>query len=467
MNIPAADLLVSTLRPGDAVGEHTMALARLLAERGARPHIHTTRIPAPLPPDISQMATATPIGAYHPAAELTLLEYAIWFPLAERFRERTAPGLFWYHGVTPPHLWAGDFGRELLITSQLNSELVWFAHHAVAVSPYIARELHEWSGYPLERIAIVPNGVAVERFRQPPSPAALDALRSAHGLHGKEVLLYVGRLAGNKRIDLLLEALAQLRSAHPALHLLIVGDGESSATLRDLKTLLQEQALRLGLEGAVSFTGRVPDQAPYYHLARVFLLPSEHEGFGVPLIEAMAAGIPVIAARAGAMPWLVGEEGAGNEPAGLLFAPGDSRELAGQLHRLLGEEGLAAALTHAGARRAADFSLEAFRRNATAAIDETMARRHEPLLGLQRNQNRLYATADVAMRSYRVRSALPVVGPLIERLRTAGTSHLKEAYLDRIIERQVAWNRQAAGEVAALRAELAQLRAEIARLRAE
>jgi hypothetical protein len=71
------------------------------------------------------------------------------------------------------------------------------------------------------------------------------------------------------------------------------------------------------------------------------------------------------------------------------------------------------------------------------------------------------------MRSYRVRSAAPVVGPLIEWVRAAGTSHLKEAYLDRIIERQVAWNRQAANEVAALRAELAQLRAEIARLRDE
>jgi glycosyltransferase involved in cell wall biosynthesis len=413
------------------------------------------------------MATATPIGDYHARADLTVLKYAIWFPLAERFRERSNPGLFWYHGVTPPHLWAGEYGRELLITSQMNSELVWYAHHAVADSPTNAQELHDWSGYPLERIAVVPIGIAVDRFRQAPSPQELNALRSAHGLHGKEVLLYVGRLAGNKRIDLLLAALAQVRNEHRDLHLLIVGDGESNATLRDLKTLLQEQALHLGLEGAVTFTGRVPDQAPYYHLARVFLLPSEHEGFGVPLIEAMAAGIPVIAARAGAMPWLVGEEGAGNEPAGLLFAPGDSQELAGQLHRLLSEEGLAAGLTHAGARRAADFSLAAFRRNATAAIDETMARRHEPLLGLQRNHNRLYATADVAMRSYRVRSAAPVVGPLIEWVRAAGTSHLKEAYLDRIIERQVAWNRQAANEVAALRAELAQLRAEIARLRDE
>jgi hypothetical protein len=78
LTIAAADLLVSTLRSGDAVGEHTMALARLLAETGARTHIHTTRIPAPLPADIASMATATPIGDYHARADLTVLKYAIW-----------------------------------------------------------------------------------------------------------------------------------------------------------------------------------------------------------------------------------------------------------------------------------------------------------------------------------------------------------------------------------------------------
>ena len=76
----------------------------------------------------------------------------------------------------------------------------------------------------------------------------------------------------------------------------------------------------------------------------------------------------------------------------------------------------------------------------------------------------LYATADVAMRNYRVRSGIPIIGKLIESIRVNLTSHLKEAYVDRIIERQVAYNRSVIEEIGRLNTEIMRLRAEIKQL---
>jgi hypothetical protein len=161
------------------------------------------------------------------------------------------------------------------------------------------------------------------------------------------------------------------------------------------------------------------------------------------------------------MPWLLGtDDGA---PSGLLFTPGSSEELALQLSKLLADGTLRASLVEQGHMRVKDFRLDRF----DAAVGETLAavaaaqeQRSRPAGEgpLPFVQDPLFRQADIALRSYRTRSHLPLVGRLVEWVRANSMSHFKEAYLDRVVEQQVNFNRLAARELIGLRAEIDELR---------
>ncbi len=125
-------------------------------------------------------------------------------------------------------------------------------------------------------------------------PAA-GAEAEARGLLGRRVLLYVGRLAPEKRVDRLVDAAARLQAAWPDLRLVLVGDGPERATL--------ERRAAAVAPGRVIFAGRLEGEplAAWYRLGSVFALPSAHEPFGAVVNEALIAGLPVICSdRAGA-----------------------------------------------------------------------------------------------------------------------------------------------------------------------
>jgi glycosyltransferase involved in cell wall biosynthesis len=136
---------------------------------------------------------------------------------------------------------------------------------------------------------------------------------------GRFSVLYVGRFYRRKRVGLLLEAAAALRNAIPKLEIRIVGNGPCDAAWR-------AQAGRLNLTNTVTWLGDISraDLAAEYNRADVFCLPSVQEGFGIVLLEAMAAGKPIVAARAAAIPevaphaTLVEPENAQSLAAGIL-----------------------------------------------------------------------------------------------------------------------------------------------------
>ncbi len=460
MNEPpfrSVDLLVSTLRPGDAASEHIFELVRFLRGKEIQVQVHSQAPVRGLPQDIRRVARHGAVGEFALQGDLTILFYPIWFPLAEAIR--TAPGrrVFWYYGVTPPELWGTDAHRDFLERSQLGTELAWSAHQVIAISPFIAQELHRHSRYPLERIQVVPMSVDTQKFTQRPPERELSRLRRRWKLDGKELLLYVGRVAGNKRIDLLLRALARLKERRPALHLLVVGDTDSIEPYREETARLQALARRLGLAERVTFTGRAPSIVPYFHLAQVFVTASQHEGFGVPLIEAMAAALPVVASASGAMPWVLGEGAGDGRPAGLTFPPGDTEALATQVLRILEDPALRRELIARGRDRVRNFQRARVLEQGWQALLQAS---QQALLG-QEGGAPLLAKADTALRGYRIRSRVPLFGPLIEWVRYNLTTHVKEAYLDRIVERQVMYNRSVAEEMAALQEEVARLRARL------
>ncbi|RIK56283.1 MAG: hypothetical protein DCC57_03580 [Chloroflexi bacterium] len=460
MNLGTVDLLTPSVRTGDATSQHTFDLARLLADQGARPRIWCSRPPSsPLPQDIRSLVRVAHYADYPLDADLTILQYPIWFPLAERFRQVRGTAIFWYHGVTPPEFGITAAGRNQLVNAQLRTELAWFAHLAVTASPYTAGELHRHAAYPQERIRVTPLSVDTAQFSQTPAAPELAKLRSRWKLTGKQVLLYIGRLAGNKRIDLLIDALAQLAPRYPNLHLLIVGSTAGDHATVRLHAQLRQQAAARGVAARVTFTGKVDQVDKYLHLADIFLLASQHEGFGVPVVEAMAAGVPVVASASGALPWVL-DAGSG-ESAGLLFPPGDVEALAHAIEQPLTQPALAATLIARGRILAERYNPLRFRGRVLAILEEAgELARQGAAPAIQRQTPALSQRADIALRSYQVRSRLPLVGRLIEWLRINATTHLRETYLDRIIEQQVNFNRLAAQELTALQCEIAQLQAQ-------
>ena len=453
------DILINAIRSQEATGDHTIALARTLRRLGVNVRIFSEAV-GTLPDDIQSMTHVMRAADYQPGADLCIVQYATWYGLAEIVREHTLPALFWYHGVTPPELFSNAAEQALLHNARQRTDLVWHTGLAVCTSAFTGAELGQLTGYPAERTLIVPLGINTATFAAPLAAQPLAALRNRWGLTDKRVLLYVGRIAEHKRIDLLLDALGQLITRFPTVHALIVGDTGASTATRELHKKLQQQAVHLGIERAVTFTGRVEAVTPYYQLAAGYVQPSQHEGFGVPLVEAMAAGVPVIASNSGAMPWVLNADDE-QEVAGCLFAPGDSADLARQITHLLSEPNLRIDLIARGKKRAEAFTLQQFDHNVQHLINQALGWAQQPRPVAPHPSSALSLAADVAIRDYKVRSNIPGLGRLIEWVRTQSTSHLKEAYLDRIIEQQVNYNRQLAQELGALRATVEELQRQI------
>ena len=173
-----------------------------------------------------------------------------------------------------------------------------FDHH-IAVSDYVAGELREVShGHDVRRgVWVRPHGVACALFRpQLRSPLLRAGLESRCGApEGSTLLLYIGRLAPEKNLDLLVETLVLLENAFPgAFHLVVAGDGALRPTFE------RECARRV--PGAACFLGHVGDRlrlAEIYANCDVFIHPNPREPFGIAPLEAMASGLALVAPHTG------------------------------------------------------------------------------------------------------------------------------------------------------------------------
>jgi len=212
----------------------------------------------------------------------------------------------------------------------------------IATSRAVARRF-TWAP---RKIRLVPNGVDLVRFTpRPPS----GALRATLGVPPSAPLaLSIGRFVAEKGYRHLLDAAAHLERARPGVHWILVGDGELDGELR-------AQARRLGLASRVHFAGWRDDIPDVLALCDVFVLPSESEGFGRVLVEAMAMAKAVVATTVGGIPEIVldGE-------TGLLVPSAAAVPLADAVRALLDDPARAARLGGAGRARAeSTFSLGA------------------------------------------------------------------------------------------------------------
>lgn len=213
-------------------------------------------------------------------------------------------------------------------------------------SQFIADEAQRHFGLPAERLRVAPLGVAA-RFH-PRSPEAVDSVLKAHGLEAGRYFLCVGTLEPRKNLSLALRAHARLpESIRQAFPLFIVGmSGWQHAQLND-------ELKKAMASGHVCLAGYLPDEQVAHLLAgaRALIFPSLYEGFGLPLLEAMASGIPIITTRCSAMPEVAGQ-------AGNYCQPDDPQGMRDAMCRLIEDHSHWQVCREAGLQQAALFTWE-------------------------------------------------------------------------------------------------------------
>jgi glycosyltransferase involved in cell wall biosynthesis len=315
---------------------------------------------------VAMPAALRRLSRYHPnrgwgARVLPWLEAPAYLRRLRRAGAKTEPRLAHSHGLKM-HVWSAALARGW------GARLVWHLHDfpppgnalrllraaagrcdlAAANSEAVARAYAELAPELAAKLRVVPNGVALEPFRQGDG----RAFRARWGLRADEFVIgMVAIFAPWKGQDVFLRAARQALTEAPALRFLLVGDDiYDTAGHGGGRQALEALTRELGVSEAVRFSGYCEDVADAYAALDVMVHAStQPEPFGRTAIEAMAAGVPVIAAGGGGMLEVV-EDGR----SGRLTPPGDSAALAQAMLALWRDAGQRHALAQQGARRVAE-----------------------------------------------------------------------------------------------------------------
>jgi len=221
------------------------------------------------------------------------------------------------------------------------------AVRVIAITESTRRDLLRILGVPEEKVVVVPYGV--DRIFRPVEDAGrIAALRQRYGIP-ERYLLFVGMLEPRKNLVRVVQAFGQLKSSDPILPHMLVLAGNKGWGYEEVRREVE----RLGLEREVVFTGPVPhdELPPLFSGADVFVYPSLYEGFGLPVVEAMACGTPVITSNVSSLPEVAGD-------AGLLVDPLDVAALARAMRRVLSDGDLRQVMQMKGLEQAARFTWE-------------------------------------------------------------------------------------------------------------
>jgi glycosyltransferase involved in cell wall biosynthesis len=319
-----------------AVGNHSSLARKILQEAG-----HTSEIyAAEIRPSIV-CEGAIPLGQYRGGADVIVYQLAIGSVAADAALARTEPLVVNSHNMTPLRYLVGwdHIGSHGVAWGLVQlKELAARASLGLAVSHFNEAELIE-AGF--SNTAVAPFLIDLRTLEIEPDPA----VKAAAGT----TWLFVGRLAANKAQHDLVKAFAAYRQFHDAdAQLVLVGGGTDGKYGKTLARFVHG----LGLDDAVTITGQVTDEtlAAYYEIADVFVSASEHEGFCVPLLEAMHHRVPIVAYGAAAVPETLGN-------AGLLLHEKDPCTIAAAAYRVVSDSALQRQLVESGARRVPGFDV--------------------------------------------------------------------------------------------------------------
>lgn len=332
-----------TLAPGDAMSDHVFALRARFREWGYASEAYAVEVKPGLEGEAHSYREL--FRALAPQDTL-LLHFSMGHEAFDELVKIPARRVLVFHNVTPPEFFVGinphSAAHARLGLRQL-ARLAPSIELGIGVSEFDREEL-EAAGY--GRTAHVPILIDWSRYDIEPDP---DVRALLAGIHTK--LLFVGRISPNKRQDELIRMLAYYRRCiDPEAILILVGSHRDQPQYYARLRALAEQ---LGLGSAVRFTGAITlaQLLAYYRAASAFVSLSEHEGFGVPLLEAMYLGAPVVALEAAAVGETVGR-------AGVLLPTKDLAEAAEACALVNEDLGWRQALIDAGHERVKAFDPE-------------------------------------------------------------------------------------------------------------
>lgn len=344
------DQWVPALHRGDAIGDSTLLMRDALRSWGYVSDIYTYNHDAGLSAVIFDQWRE---GA---SSDIVIFHYPMGSPMNDAFAKLGSIRILLYHNITPPHFfraWDKEIHKILSNGIAGLDALAPVTTLGIGDSEFNRTEL-ERRGF--SNTAVLPIAIDFAHYRG----VGNAALRKSYA-DARTNILFVGRIAPNKRHDNLLRVLAYYkRNISSAVRLLAVGKlprretGHGVTVEAHYLDALTRLYSELGLEPRdVVFTGEVThdELLAYYEASHVFVSMSEHEGFGVPLVEAMLKRIPIVACRGTAVGETLGD-------AGLQFDAPDIAEIA-EASALLAQAGPAReAVLRGQDKRVQDFATD-------------------------------------------------------------------------------------------------------------
>lgn len=347
--------MLPSLAYGDAIGNNVFAIKDLLDEMGYATEIYAETIDGRLPKGSAKQVEQLPdlqsedIILYH-ASTGSRLNYDLG----------KTPGrkLVIYHNITPPeffHQYSPEAERSAVWGLDGMQYLAKYVEYCIAVSEYNKSDLINL-GYSC-KIDAIPILIRFEDYEKEPNEATLRRYQN----DGITNILFVGRVVPNKKQEDVIRAFYCYHKAfNPNSRLILVG-GEIKLYAKRLK----EYAKLLGIEDCVIFTGhtKFDEILAWYRLADVFVCMSEHEGFCVPLAEAMYFDVPIIAYDCAAIPDTLGG-------SGVLLETKEPDKIAWEIHRLVEDQDWNMAVVQKQQERLKDFAPKKVKKELAKALKQ-------------------------------------------------------------------------------------------------
>lgn len=347
---------VPNFAAGDAIGTHVRHTQRALRAAGYRSEIFYDEVQPALRRLGRHYST---FDADRDGPCVALFQLSTGSAMTEWLLGTGIPFGVYFHNVTPPSFferWEPNAAENLRRALSDVRRLAPSARFALANSTFSAGDL-ERAGY--SPIEVVPVLIDDDQPDQAPNAKVLARLRREQADRGAR-WLFVGRVAPNKCQHDLIAAFAAYRELHDRnARLSIVGGRTANVYYRSLELLTEE----LGVADAVELADSLPEdeKLAHWHAADVYVSSSEHEGFAVPLIEALRFRVPVVAFASSAVPETLGD-------AGVLLDDKDPVVVAEAVRRVLHDSELRAELETAGKERADRFAVATVARELVGAI---------------------------------------------------------------------------------------------------
>jgi glycosyltransferase involved in cell wall biosynthesis len=326
---------------GDAIGDSARRVRGMLRSMGHDSELFAMTMDDDLRGDVVPFSDAAATGG-----DVTIFHFALPSPMTEAFAQLRGVKVLQYHNITPASFFAAYDPGLFRLAALGRRELATLAGRvdlALGDSDFNRQELADLG---FARTGVMPIAVNTDRITDaPPRPALERILRD-----GLINILFVGRIVPNKKIEDHIR-LAEMYKRYIDSYYRFIFVGRYDGMPRyyaQVRALIAQYEM---LPDRFWFTGPVPDEdlAAFYRWSDAYVSLSEHEGFCVPLVEAMAADVPIVAYAAGAVPETLGG-------AGLLFAPKDLEVAAELLGGVVYDRNIRSGVLEGQRRRLQDFA---------------------------------------------------------------------------------------------------------------